>query len=100
MGWFHVALGVVTCFLLYSAGKWVAFWAAVIVLVGLFWTYGVMHNYATESAKRRLTFRGDFYDFTERDIGAVPDSIARLNLIFAVISLGFLVYGVYIKFWP
>jgi len=99
MGWIHVALGIVACLLLYTSGKWVAFWAAVIVLVGLFWTYGVMHNYATESAKRRSTFRGGFYDFTERDIDVVPDSIARLNLILAITSFGLLVYGVYTKFW-
>lgn len=99
MGWFQVAIGVVACFLLYSAGNWIAFWVAAVATVGTIWSLGIMHNYATESAKRSSSYKGGFHDFTAKDTDAVPNSIAGLNLLFSIVSIGLLLYGAYAKFW-
>ena len=62
-------------------------------------TYGIMHNYATESAKKRLDYSGKFYDFTHRDADAIPDWLAQVNFLLSIITLGFLVYGIYVSFF-
>ena len=67
--------------------------------IGVFWTYGIMHNYATESAKERLDYSGKFYDFTHRDADVIPDWLAQVNFLLSMITLGILVYGIYAYFF-
>lgn len=94
MGWLGVGLGVLACWLLY--GSPVAFWLALVATLGVLWTYGVMHNYATESAKRRSGYTGRFYDLTDRDVASAPDWLAGLNLLLTVIVLVLCIYGGYV----
>ena len=99
MGLFFVLLGGISSFLLYSAGRWLAFWLAMTLTFILFWSHGVMHNFATESAERRPGFRGGFYEFTVRDLDAIPDRLAWVNGLSSIASIGFFVYGMYTKFF-
>ena len=98
MGWFQVAVGIVACLLLYGTENQVAFWVAVVATVGTLWSFGIMHNYATESGKRRSSYKGGFYDITAKEADSVPNSIAGINLLFSMVSIGLLLYGAYAKF--
>jgi len=71
---------------------------SIVDLLGCFWSWGVMHNYATEMAKRRSSYTGGFYDLTEREVEAVPDWIAGVNLLFSLGSVALLVTGI-VLFW-
>lgn len=102
MGWFSVLIGLSACILLYLVENWLAFWIALVVTIGVFWTYGVIHNYATESAKWHAANKGEehtggFYDFENHDLDAIPDWLAQVNMALSIIALGFLVYGIYAK---
>lgn len=99
MGWFHVAVGVVACLLLYGTGKSIAFWVAIVATVGTLWSFGIMHNFATESAKRRPSYNGEFFDLTVRDANAVPNWLAVVNFLFSITSIGLLLYGLYVRLW-
>ena len=94
MGWIPVVLGLAACVLLYGTENQVVFWLAVFTAVGTFWSYGVMHNFATEAAKRRSSYKGKFYDITAKETDSVPNSIAGMNLLFSLASIGLLMYGV------
>ncbi len=98
MGWFQVAIGLVACILLYGTEHRIAFWVAVVATAGTLWSYGVMHNFATEAAKRRASYKGGFYDIIAKEADSVPNSIAGANLLFSLASFGLLLYGAYAKF--
>ncbi len=55
-----------------------------------------MHNYATDAARRRPTFRGGFSDLTEDEIDVVPDWIAKVNMGFSLAALALLVTAIVI----
>lgn len=93
MGWLGIALGMLACWLLYRTP--VAFWLAIIATLGIFWTYGIMHNYATESAKRRSNYTGGFWDLSDKDIDSVPSWLAGMNLILTIVLFMLCVYGGY-----
>jgi len=86
MGWLSVLIPVVAAALLFRAGHIILGTLAVVAMVGAFWSWGVMHNFATESAKRRSDYSGGFYDLTADDINVVPDWIARVNMAFTVLG--------------
>ncbi len=104
MGWLPVAVGVVACILLYDTEKWIPFWVAVVSTVGTLLSYGVMFKIATEAVTRRVSYtrredyKGASYDITEFDVDFVPNLIARINLLFAIVSFGLLLYGGYAKY--
>jgi hypothetical protein len=55
-----------------------------------------MHNYATEEAKKRSGYNGDFYDITAREASSVPSWITILNFFFTLAALGFFVTAIVI----
>ena len=84
MGWLGVAVSAFAALLFYSSEHWVLMALAIVAAVGSFWSFGVMHNYATEIAKQRRDYTGGFYDITEEEAAAVPDWLAIVNLVFSV----------------
>lgn len=70
---------------------------AILSGIGCFWSWGIMHNYATETAKRRSSYIGGFYDITPREADSVPNWVTGLNLIFAVVSLILLATAIIIR---
>lgn len=67
---------------------------AIITVMGCLWSWGIMHNYATELAKRRPDYKGEFYDITEREAQNVPDWISIINILFSLVGLILLIIGI------
>jgi len=82
--------------LLLGTGHNVLVTLAIIAGAGCFWSWGVMHNYATEEAKKRSGYNGDFYDITAREASSVPSWITILNFFFTLAALGFFVTAIVI----
>ena len=91
MGWLGIVLSVVATWLLRDDG-WLWLLAAAVALLG-FWSYGIMHNHAVESAKKRLDYSGGFYDLNDRDLDAVPNWITVVNMVGFVAAVVLLVVG-------
>ena len=89
MGWLSVAVGVIAAALLYGTGHGVLFTFSVVFTIACLCSWGVMHNFATESAKRRSTYTGGFYDLTEIEVDSVPNWVTTINMLstFAVVVI-------------
>lgn len=83
-------------FLLYASGHLVLFALAILAAVGCWWSWGIMHNYATDAARQRPTYRGGFNDITEAEATAVPNWIAKINLGFSLAAFALLVTAIVI----
>jgi len=94
MGWLSILLSAVAAFLLFRTGHLILMILAIVAAVGGFWSWGIMHNYTTELAKRRPDYTGEFYDITDREARAVPDWITVVNMVFSLAGLVLLVTGI------
>ena len=94
MGWLSVLLSGVAAFLLFKTGHTVLMVLAIVAAVGCFWSWGIMHNYATDVAKRKSNYTGGFYDITHREAQAVPDWISMVNMLFSLAGLVLLITGI------
>ena len=52
-GLISVILSVLAAIAFYGTGHSLSFWLCVVIVVLSFWSWGVMHNYAMNSAKAR-----------------------------------------------
>lgn len=94
MGWLSVLLSAIAAYLLYRAGHLVLFVLAILSAIGYFWSWGIMHNYATRAAGRRSSYRGGFYDIREDEAETVPDWLTWVNMAFTAAGLVLLVTAV------
>lgn len=94
MGWFSVVLSGIAALLLFKTGHTILMVIAIITAIGCFWSLGIMHNYATELAKRRPNYRGEFYDITHQEAQEVPDWISWINMAFSLLGLILLITGI------
>ena len=78
MGWLGIVLSVVAAWLLRDDG-WLWLLAAAVALLEV-WSYGSMRRHAGESAKKRLDYRGGFYNFNDRACDAVPNWLTVVNM--------------------
>ena len=92
--------GLLICFvrcrgraLLYETAQGKPFTVAVLAVAGCLWSWGMMHNYATEMAMKHSSYRAGFFDLTEREIQSVPNWVAAMNILFTLIAVGLLVTG-------
>ncbi len=97
MGWLSVLLSVSSAFSMYKKAHIILMTVAIIVSIGCFWSWGVMHNFATEAAKRRRGYKGGFYDFAEKDVQTVPNWITRINMGFSLLGLILFICGILIE---
>lgn len=97
MGWLSVLLSIIASVLLYGTGHKILFVLALISAAACFWSWGIMHNYATEQAKKRQNYPGGFYDITEAEAEYVPDWISWINMGFSLLGLILLIAGIVIK---
>ena len=58
---------------------------------------GMMHNYATDAAKRRSDHTGGFYDFRKQDADAVPNWITVVNMGFSFLGVLLLIAGIVLR---
>ena len=92
MGWLGVALSAAAAWLLWdNGGLWLA--SAIVVGVIELWSWGIMHNYATDAAKQRSGYTGGFHDFTAQEVNTVPNWISTINLIGFVMAIAVFVAG-------
>lgn len=97
MGWLSVLVGVAAAVLLYGTGHAILFALAVVSAAGCFWSWGIMHNYATDKAKKRSSYSGGFYDFTGQEILSAPNWITVVNILLTLIAVGLLVIGLVVR---
>jgi hypothetical protein len=98
MGWLSVVIGIVAAILFWMSHDVVLVGVAAFVTLGAFWSYGVMHNHATDAARNRPGFTGGFYDLRERELAAVPNWLAAVNMLFAVAAVILLGMAIYFQF--
>ena len=94
MGWLSVLICVIAVALMHAKGRIIFMVVAVIAAVVCFWSWGVMHNYANERAKRRQSYQGDF---TAEEIQSVPDWITWINVGFTILGIILLVSGIIVN---
>jgi hypothetical protein len=94
MGWLPVLLGAIAAFLFYKTGHIALMILAIVAALGAFWSWGVMHNYATELAKRRQNYKGGFFDITAQEAKALPDWISWANMGFSIAGLVLIIIGI------
>jgi len=94
MGWLPVLISGLAAFLLFKTGHTVLMIFAIFVAICCFWTWGIMHNYATNAAKRRPNYSGKFFDLTNRDIQAVPDWLSMVSMLFSIGGLVLFIIGI------
>ena len=100
----------------YGVGHPVLFCFSIASGVISFWSWGVMHNFATESAKKRreLTvenmrlerrFEEDITRFDSRlvtpgaiDVEAVPNWVATINMLVTFVGFVLLICGALVRF--
>jgi hypothetical protein len=75
MGWLSVLMGAAASVIFYGLAEMVWLTASASATIGGFWSWGVMHNYATDAAKRRPGFGGGFWDITQAEAASVPNWI-------------------------
>jgi hypothetical protein len=80
MGWIFVLISGIAVFLFWKVQNSFLMISSILILIGIFWSYGIMHNYATEAAKKRYSYTGGFYDFKDEEIDAVPNWLANINM--------------------
>jgi len=84
MGFLSVIISAVAAYLFFGMDHSFLGALAVIVSIGSFWSWGIMHNFATDKARQLKDYRGGFYDITEEEADSVPNWIATVNFVFAL----------------
>mgnify|MGYP001597503265 CR=1 FL=1 len=96
MGGLPILISAISCFLFWKAQSKTLMIISIFVFIGTFWSYGIMHNFATEAAKKRNSYVGGFNDFTEKEVGSAPDWITGINMIMSIIGIILLVTSIII----
>lgn len=94
MGWLLVLLSGIAAFLFFKTDHTILMVISIVAAIGCFWSWGIMHNYATELAKRRPNYTDGFYDITNREAEAVPDWITYVNIISSLVGLVLLIVAI------
>jgi len=87
MGWLNVLISAITTYLFWKTGSNLLMIISFLALIGVAWSYGIMHNFATRAATKRESYSGGFHDFSNKEMDSVPDWITSVNLIFSIISI-------------
>ncbi|MEW6172856.1 MAG: hypothetical protein AB1510_07270 [Bacillota bacterium] len=116
-GLISVIISVLAAIAFYGTGHPLLFWLCVVIVVLSFWSWGVMHNYAMNSAKARwdrirdnMIREGrspeeiDRLDNTpihlsKADVNVVPDWLATVNMLVTLGGIGLLIGGIIVRFF-
>ncbi len=91
MGFVGVVLAIIAAILLKNNG-WLLLISTIVGFINL-WSWGIMHNFATEKAKKRDSYSDGFYDFTESEVESVPDWLSAINLLGFIVAIGLVIIG-------
>jgi len=115
-GWISVVAGLLAAIFLYGTASSYLFLFAILITIANFWSFGIMHNYAINSAKSRhdrilenMKFEGrsseEITAFDNKiirpsphDVNAVPNKLAFINMIASIIGYVLLLLAVYFKY--
>ena len=116
-GFISVAISSIAAFIFYSTGYSILLILSILITIICFWTWGVMHNYATLSAKARhdrimesMKSEGksakeiEEFDLkiispTIHDINTVPDKLTNINMLFSFLGVILLIIALYLKYF-
>lgn len=87
MGCLSIILSLIATFILFKIGHIVLMYIAITIAIGCYWSWGIMHNFATEMAKKRPDYSGSFFDITKSEARSVPNWITIVNIVFTLSSL-------------
>lgn len=96
MWWIYVLISEIGVFLFWKEQNNLLLIIGIIVLIGTVGSYGIMHNYATDEAKKRSSYIGGFNDFTTEEVESIPNWITSINMIMSIIGIILLVISVLI----
>ena len=94
MGFLPVGTSALAAIIFYARSDIKLMCLAIAAAILSFWTYGIMHNFAVEAAKNRLSFRGGFGDFRPEEVQSVTNGLALANLIASLVGFCVLVIAV------
>lgn len=115
-GWISVIASLIATILLYGTEHLYLFIFAILIAIACFWTFGIMHNYATNSAKARhdrilenmkwegrskeeiTAFDNRIINPSPQDVDVVPDKLAFINMIVSITGYILLLIAVYLKY--
>ena len=97
MGWLSVAIGVVAARLFYGTGHGVLFTLSIVFTIACLCSWGVLHNSATEAAKRRFTYTGGFYDLTKAEVDSAPNWVTTINMLSTLAVVVLLIVAIFIR---
>ncbi len=98
MGWLPVLVDLVASGLLYDTGHPFLLTFSIVAAIGCFWSWGIMHNFATEAARKRSNHSGRFYEITEEEADSVPNWITYLNFGFSIPAVLLLIAAIVMRF--
>lgn len=116
-GLISVIISVLAAFAFYGTGHPLLFGLCLVIVILSFWSWGIMHNYALNSANARwdrirenMIREGrsseeiDNLDsapihLSEADVDVVPDWLATLNLLATLAGIGLLIWGIIVRFF-
>jgi hypothetical protein len=115
-GWISVIASLIATILLYGTGHLYFFIFAILITIACFWTFGIMHNYAINSAKYRhdrivenmklegrseeeiTAFDSRIISPSPHDVTAVPDKLSVINMIISITGYVLLLIAIYLKY--
>jgi hypothetical protein len=115
-GLISVIICVLAATAFYGRGHPVLFWLSVVIAIISFWSWGIMHNFATQSAKRRhdqalsimrslgqpeeeiAQFDSQIISSDVPDMDAVPNWLTAVNMLATLSGIILLVWGAIIRF--
>lgn len=112
-GKINFLIGIAATLVLYFAQKTTLFWISLITTVIIFWTWGIMHNFAHGSARQRLDMikknkmneegvseevlkkiERAKINITRSDVKQVPNFITTINMLATIVAIVFLIIGI------
>ncbi len=97
-GWVSVIVSLIAIWLLWDDG-WILLSLSIFIGLVNFWSFGIMHNYAIESSKRRRRFHGGFSDYDEFDALSIPNWITWINMFSFFVLVVLLIIGIVTAIW-
>ncbi|MBK8631081.1 MAG: hypothetical protein IPN84_13060 [Sphingomonadales bacterium] len=94
MGWLSILVALIAAYLHWGHSGF-SMWTSLLFGVLAFWSWGVMHNFAMQAARKRDDFAGGFYDIQDSELESVPNWIALVNFFAAIGCLGMLIVGLW-----
>lgn len=112
-GKINFLIGIAATLVLYFAHKTTLFWISLITTLIIFWTWGIMHNFAYGSARQRLDIikknkmneeevseevlkeiEHVKINITRSDAEQAPNFITTINIFATIVAIVFLIIGI------